>query len=81
MEEKVIGGISLTTWKKEFANLVRIAADKDYFSDILYYKLYPNIAEETAAIDEEDEDARCDVYNKKWEYVYKAFEEIFGEEY
>ena len=56
MEEKMIGGIPLTTWKKEIANLVRIAMDKDYFSDIMFYKLYPNTAAEAAAIDEDDED-------------------------
>ena len=78
MEEKMIGGIPLTTWKEEIANLVRIAMNKDYFSDTLFYKLYPNTAAEAAAI---DEDAQCDVYNEKWEYAYEAFEAIFGEKF
>ena len=79
MEEKIIGGDSIAEWKKAFASLVRIAMDKDYFSDIMFYKLYPNTAAEAAAIDDDDEDAQCDVYNEKWEYAYEAFEEIFGE--
>lgn len=79
MKEKIIGGVSIAEWKKAFASLVRIAMDKDYFSDIMFYKLYPNTAAEAAAIDDDDEDAQCDVYNEKWEYAYEAFEEIFGE--
>ena len=78
MEEKMIGGIPLTTWKEEIANLVRIAMNKDYFSDTLFYKLYPNTAAEAAVI---DEDTQCDVYNEKWEYAYEAFKEIFGEKF
>ena len=81
MKEKMIGGISITTWKEIIADLVRLAMNKDYFDDTLFYELYPNTAAEAVAIDEDDEDAQCDVYNSKWEYVYKAFEEIFGEEY
>ena len=39
MEEKIIGGVSLSTWKKAFANTVAVAIDKDYFSDTLFYDL------------------------------------------
>lgn len=78
---KLIGGIPITTWKEKIADLVRLAMNKDYFDDILFYELYPNTAAEAAAIDEDDEDAQCDVYNSKWEYAYEAFEEIFGEKY
>ena len=81
MKEKMIGGIAITTWKEKIADLVRLAMNKDYFDDTLFYELYPNTEAEAAAIDEDDEDAQCDVYNSKWEYVYEAFEEIFGEEY
>ena len=79
MEEKIIGGVSITEWKKAFASLARIAMDRDYFSDIMFYELYPNTEAEAAAIDDDDEDAQCDVYNEKWDYSYEAFEEIFGE--
>ena len=79
MEEKMIGGISISTWKEAFYNLCEIAMDKDYFSDILFYQLYPNTAAESAAIDGNDEDAQCNVYNEKWNYAYEALKEIFGE--
>ena len=78
---KMVGDISLTTWKEKFADLVRLAIDKDYFSDTLFDELYPNISAEAAAIDEDDEEAQCDIYNEKWEYAHKAFEEIFGEKF
>ena len=29
MKEKIIGGVSLSDWKKAFANTVAIAIDKD----------------------------------------------------
>lgn len=35
MKEKLIGGISLSVWKKAFAD----AIDKDYFCDILFLDL------------------------------------------
>ena len=81
MEEKVIGGISISTWKEAFADLVREEMGHGSFDDILFYNLYPNTAVEAAAIDEDDEDAQCDIYKAKWEYVYEAFKEIFGEKY
>ena len=79
IKEKEIGGITITDWKSAFAELVRIAIDKDYFSDILYYELYPNIEEEIKDI--EDEEEQDDIYNAKYDFVYEAFEEIFNEEY
>lgn len=78
MKDKVIGGISLETWKKAFGEAVAIAIDKDYFSDILFFNLYPNTSEEVAQAEEIDEDTVCDIYNEKWDYANKAFEEIFG---
>lgn len=77
-QQKMIGGISIERWKEAFADAAAIAMDKDYFSDILFFDLYPNIDEEVAKIDEDDEDARCDVYNSKWEFVDEAFKEVFG---
>ena len=79
MEEKVIGGIAISKWKEVFRELCEIAMDKDYFSDILFYDLYPETSAEAAAIDDDDEDAQCDVYNAKWEYVDEALDAIFGE--
>ena len=79
MEEKIIGGISISKWKEVFRSLCETAIDKDYFSDILFYDLYPNTGAEAAAVDEDDEDAQYDVYNEKWKYVYEAMKEIFGE--
>lgn len=75
--QKIIGGISIERWKRAFANAVEIAMDNDYFSDILFFDLYPDTHEEVAKI---DEDAQCDVYNSKWEYANKAFKEVFGVE-
>ena len=37
MEEKMIGGISISTWKEKIADLVRLALNKDYFDDTLFY--------------------------------------------
>ena len=79
-QQKMIGGISIERWKKAFADAAAIAMDQDCFSDILFFELYPNIDEEVAKIDEDDEDAQCDVYNSKWEFVDEAFKEVFGVE-
>ena len=49
MEEKVIGGISLTTLKKAFADLVREEMGHGSFDDILLYNLCSNTAAEAAA--------------------------------
>lgn len=78
MNNKTIGGIPLEKWKDAFAELVAIAIDKDYFSDILFFDLYPGTHEEAHAIDDDDEDAICDIYNEKWNYVDEAYEAIFG---
>jgi hypothetical protein len=78
--QKIIGGISIERWKRAFAAAAAIAMDQDYFSDILFFDLYPGTHEEAAKIDEDDEDAQCDVYNSKWEYADKAFKEVFGVE-
>ena len=75
-----IHGISKERWLAAFADAVRIAVDKDYFSDILFFDLYPNTHEKAAELNEDDEEAICDIYNEKWNYVKDAFKEIFGEE-
>lgn len=77
-QQKMIGGISIERWKEAFAKAAAIAMSHDYFSDILFFELYPNIDEETAAIDEEDEELIDEVYNSKWEFVDEAFKEVFG---
>lgn len=76
--EKMIGGISIERWKRAFAEAVDIAIDKDYFSDILFFDLYPNTHEEAAAVGEENEELADEIYNTKWEFVSEAFKEIFG---
>ena len=78
MKNKLIGGISLAAWKKAFGKAAAIALDNDYFSDILFFVLYPNTSEEAAQVEEIDEDAACDIYNEKWNYANEAFEEVFG---
>jgi hypothetical protein len=75
----MIGGIKLEVWKAAF--LRASGMDKSYFEDILYYELYPNIEEELAGIDEDDEDAICDVYNAKMDYADEAHKAIFGVSY
>ena len=50
---KMIGGISISRWKAAFRELCEIAMDKDYFSDILFFDLYPNTHEEAAAVDKD----------------------------
>ena len=74
--QKNIGGISIERWKRAFADAVEFAIDNDYFTNILFFDLYPIAAK----IDENNEDAQDDVYNSKWEYVNEAFKEIFGVE-
>lgn len=76
-KDKMIGGIPLSKWKEAFHELCQIAMDKDYFSDILFFDLYPNTHEEADKI--EDEDAQYAFYNEKWEYAYKALKEVFEE--
>lgn len=82
--KKEIGGIPLDKWKRAFADAVSIAIQKDYFSDIFFFDLYPNINEEINKIWYEDtsdvakEEAVQDLYEEKWGYVNEAFNEIFG---
>ena len=78
MKDKVIGGISLETWKKAFGKAAAIAMDNDYFSDILFFDLYPSTSEEASQVEEIDEDAACYKKKKKWNYANEAFEEVFG---
>ena len=75
-EKNIVGGISLETWKKAFAQAVRNNIDHGYFNDILYYHLYPEDVEEANKI--ENEEAACDILNEKWEFVDEAFKAIFG---
>ena len=77
-EKNTVGGISLEAWKKAFAQAVSNNIDHGYFDDILYYHLYPKDVEEAHKIDEEDEEAACDILNEKWEFVDEAFKAIFG---
>ena len=79
MENKMIDGVSIDKWNEAFAICLANAFGDDSFSDLLFYDLYPNTAEEAAACGE-DEEAMDEVYNSKWNSVYKAFLEIFGEE-
>lgn len=82
--KKEIGGIPLDRWKRAFADAVSIAIQKEYFSDILYFDLYPNIKEEVDKIWYEDtsdvarKEAIDDLYEEKWRYFNEAFNEIFG---
>lgn len=88
MNEKMIGGISVSKWREAFAEAVAIAIEKDYFSDILFYGLYPHTHEEAAAAEKaadeaglnglEVSDAVDAVYHAKWDCVDEAFEEVFG---
>ena len=79
MNNEMIGGITLEQWKKSFANAVLIAREKDYFSDILFYELYPGTHEQATALwDAGKEDAMDALYREKWEYFNEAFKQIFG---
>ena len=61
--EKMIGGISIERWKRAFAEAADIAIDKDYFSDILLFDLYPNTHDGAAAVGEENEELVDEIYN------------------
>lgn len=54
-------------WVEAFAALVNTAIDKDYFSDVLFFDLYPDAPRET------DED-----YEAIWAKVDEGFKEVFG---
>ena len=75
MNEK-IGNVSIEKWKRAFAAAAEIAISKEYFDDILYGDLYPNIHKEIAGI--EDEDIQDDIYNEKMDFAEEAFEKIFN---
>ena len=77
-EKNIIGGISLEAWRKAFAQAVRNNIDHGYFNDIVYYHLYPKDVEKAHKIEEENEEAACDILNEKWEFVDEAFKAIFG---
>ena len=77
-KEKVIDGVSMSKWEEAFAICLAHAINSDYFSDLLFYNLYPNVHEEAAAT--EDEEEIDEIYNAKWNSVYKAFLEYFGRE-
>lgn len=77
-QQKIIGGISIERWRQAFAYAASIAIDKDYFSDTLFYDLYPGTYEEFDKVEEEDEEAIDDIFNEKWVFVDEAFKEIFG---
>ena len=67
--EKMIGGIPISKWKLAFANTVKLAIDKDYFTDELEYTLYPNGLPK-------DKDGEDD-WDYAWRMVDEALKEIF----
>ena len=54
-------------WLRAFAMAVNIAIEKDYFSDILEYNLYPEV-------DSSDDQT----WEEMWNHVDDAFQDIFG---
>ena len=54
-------------WLRAFAVAVKIAIEKDYFSDILEYDLYPEV-------DSSDDQA----WEEMWNHMDDAFQDIFG---
>lgn len=52
---------------RAFAVAVKIAIEKDYFSDILEYDLYPEV-------DSSDDQT----WEEMWNHVDDAFQDIFG---
>lgn len=54
-------------WLRAFAVAVNIAIEKDYFSDILEYDLYPEV-------DSSDDQA----WEEMWNHMDDAFQDIFG---
>lgn len=62
-----IHGISKEKWVRAFADAVEVAIDKGYFSDTLFFYLYPDAPQDTV----ED-------FTKLWSYVDDAFKEVFG---
>ena len=68
--------VSIERWKEAFAEAVRIAVYKDYFSDILHFDLFPIDYPDDVDDEEVEENDKA-----KWEYFYEAFHEVFGVEY
>lgn len=54
-------------WLRAFAVAVNIAIEKDYFSNILEYDLYPEV-------DSSDDQA----WEEMWNHMDDAFQDIFG---
>ena len=77
-QKKIIGGISIERWKQAFANVAAIAIDNDYFSDILFYDLYPGTYDEYDKVKDENTDIADNIFNEKWKFVDEAFKEVFG---
>ena len=77
-KQKMIGGVSIDRWKQAFADVAAIAIDKDYFSDILFYDLYPGTYDEYDKVKDENTDIADNIFNEKWKFVDEAFKEVFG---
>lgn len=77
-KQKMVGGISIDRWKQAFADAAAIAIDNDYFSDILFYDLYPETYDEYDKVKDENTDIADNIFNEKWKFVDEAFKEVFG---
>lgn len=77
-KQKIIGGVSIDRWKQAFADVAAIAIDNDYFSDILFYDLYPGTYDEYDKVKDENTDIADNIFNGKWAFVDEAFKEVFG---
>ena len=77
-KQKMIGGVSIDRWKQAFADVAAIAIDNDYFSDILFYDLYPGTYDEYDKVKDENTDIADNIFNEKWAFVDEAFKEVFG---
>ena len=64
-KEKEIGGVPLSKWKLAFGMAIQTSIDKDYFTDVLAYVLYPGLFDK-------------DIWFDEWGYVDEAFKEVFG---
>ena len=62
-----VPGLPREKWLRAFAVAVNIAIEKDYFSDILEYDLYPEV-------DSSDDQA----WEEMWNHMDDAFQDIFG---
>jgi hypothetical protein len=71
---KGVNNVSIEKWKKAFAKAVDIAIDKDYFFDILYHDLFPEVNE----IEVSSEEEAMEYGEAIWEYFNEAFYETFG---